>query len=112
MLGVSDGPLLSKKVLRELIQPFDVRVAAAAAFLRDELQRLGIEDRVRVTPVAIDSPTPGRGCSDPSLDCLVVSEDSVRGGEMLNEARRRNGVEPMRVGESVREEGRDEGREG
>ena len=82
LVGMSNGPLLSSKVLPELIKPIDVRVSEVEEFLRD-LKPWIKHEVVPITDVY------GPTAWDEDLECVVVSPETVRGGEMINQERKR-----------------------
>ena len=82
LVGMSNGPLLSSKVLPELIKPIDVRVSEVQAYLEDVNPWIKHEV-VSITDVY------GPTAWDEELECLVVSPETVRGGEKINQERGR-----------------------
>ena len=82
LVGMSSGPLLASKALPELIKPIDVRVSDVQAYLGDIKPWIKHE----VVPITdVYGPT----AWDDELECLVVSPETVRGGEMINQERER-----------------------
>lgn len=80
VVGMSNGPLLSSKILPELIKPIDVRVSEVEAYLGDVKPWIKHE----VVPITdIYGPT----AWDDDLECLVVSPETVRGGLKINQER-------------------------
>ena len=80
VVGMSNGPLLSSKVLPELIKPIDIRVSDVEAYLCDIKPWIKHE----VVPITdIYGPT----AWDDDLECLVVSPETVRGGLKINQER-------------------------
>eukprot|EP00271_Cylindrocystis_brebissonii_P021050 TRINITY_DN733_c0_g5_i1.p1 TRINITY_DN733_c0_g5~~TRINITY_DN733_c0_g5_i1.p1 ORF type:complete len:786 (-),score=146.08 TRINITY_DN733_c0_g5_i1:112-2469(-) len=93
-VGISTGPeLLRRKVLYELIQPFENRRRAVEELLRP----LAEASKVELALTAITKVAPERGATDPGLECIVVSEETQRGAESLNRARLANGVPPLQI---------------
>ena len=74
------------KVLKELIEPYPVRVERLTEFLRD------VRPSLQVEIVALDDPF-GVSVVDRQLQCIVVSEETRRGGEAVN-AKRLENVRP------------------
>ncbi|GJP47617.1 hypothetical protein CLOM_g6799 [Closterium sp. NIES-68] len=98
VVGIADGPLLAGKYLSEMIQPYEQRKEAAEKFLQEELQRQGkASGLVWVEFAPIQAAVPERGGSDPSLDCIVVSEETVGGSAAINKARAANGIALLHV---------------
>lgn len=82
LVGMSSGPLLSSKILPELIKPIDVRVSEVKAYLRDVKPWIKHE----IVPITdVYGPT----AWDEDLECLVISPETVRGGEKINQERQR-----------------------
>ncbi|KAM7381552.1 hypothetical protein PAMA_012409 [Pampus argenteus] len=85
LIGVCDQAMLKKKVLKELIQPYSLRVQRLQEFLED------IKPSLQVEVVPLDDPY-GVSVVDPLLQCIVVSEETRRGGEAVNKKRTENGL--------------------
>ncbi|XP_009894127.1 PREDICTED: bifunctional coenzyme A synthase-like [Charadrius vociferus] len=73
------------KVLAELIEPYEVRAAKLRQFLED------VNPSLRYDIVPLVDPY-GPSVTDPDLQCLVVSEETRRGGEAVNKKRLENGL--------------------
>lgn len=87
-IGVTDGPMLLKKVLRELIQPYDVRVKELRAFLED------VDPTLRYNLERLTDPF-GPSTVMPELECIVTSEETSKGGARVNEVRRSKGLSEL-----------------
>ncbi|KAM6295439.1 bifunctional coenzyme A synthase [Aegotheles albertisi] len=85
LAGVADGDLLRHKVLPELIEPYELRAAKLREFLED------VKPSLRYDIVSLADPY-GPAGTDPDLRCLVVSEETRRGGEAVNKKRLENGL--------------------
>ncbi|XP_028331963.1 bifunctional coenzyme A synthase [Gouania willdenowi] len=85
LIGVCDDAMLKKKVLNELIEPYSVRVQRLREFLHD------IKPVLEVEIVPLDDPF-GPSITDPLLQCIVVSEETKKGGEAVNKKRIQNGL--------------------
>lgn len=72
-----------EKVLKELIQPYSLRVQKLEEFLQDVKPSLNVEI------VPLDDPF-GASIVDPLLQCIVVSEETRKGGEAVNKKRAEN----------------------
>ncbi|XP_075299802.1 LOW QUALITY PROTEIN: bifunctional coenzyme A synthase [Opisthocomus hoazin] len=92
LAGVADGDLLRHKVLPELIEPYEVRAAKLREFLED------VKPSLRYDIVRLVDPY-GPSVTDPDLQCLVVSEETRRGGEAVNKKRLENGLPELAVHE-------------
>ena len=67
----------SDKVLSELIRPTDARIIDVLSFLTDVKPSL----QYKVTPITDPF---GPTLVDEALQCLVVSEETVKGGQLVN----------------------------
>ncbi|XP_057682513.1 bifunctional coenzyme A synthase isoform X2 [Corythoichthys intestinalis] len=85
LIGVCDQGMLKKKVLKELIEPYDLRVEKIQEFLRD------VKPSLQVEIVPLGDPL-GVSVVDPLLRCIVVSEETRKGGEAVNRKRIENGL--------------------
>nr|CAG4651928.1 EOG090X0864 [Triops cancriformis] len=80
-VGVTDGVMLRKKILWELIEPVDQRIRVVEAYLKSTEPNL----LYRVVPITdLYGPT----ATDPELQLLVVSAETVKGGEAVNALRK------------------------
>lgn len=70
-------------MLKELIEPYSVRVQRLHEFLQD------IKPSLQVEIVPLDDPF-GVSITDPLLQCIVVSEETKKGGEAVNVKRAEN----------------------
>ena len=89
-VGVSDLPLLKKKTLRELIEPVELRMANVEDFLHSIKPGLAYD----LFPLQDGF---GASITDPDLQAILVSEESVKGGELCNVKRSEKGMQPMAV---------------
>lgn len=85
LIGVCDQAMLKRKVLKELIQPYSLRVEKLREFLLD------IRPSLQLEIVPLDDPY-GVSVVDPLLECIVVSEETRKGGEAVNKKRIENGL--------------------
>ncbi|XP_053090410.1 bifunctional coenzyme A synthase isoform X1 [Pangasianodon hypophthalmus] len=85
LIGVCDQELLKSKVLKELIEPYSRRVQKLCEFLND------VKPSLQYEIVPLSDPF-GPSVSDPKLQCIVVSEETRRGGEAVNRKRAENGL--------------------
>lgn len=81
--------ILAKK-LRELILPVETRIEEVRQFLTD------IDDSLIYEVVPINDPF-GPTITDPDLDLIVVSAETMKGGAMVNEARKKAGMKELKV---------------
>ncbi|KAK3712966.1 hypothetical protein QZH41_006075 [Actinostola sp. cb2023] len=89
-VGLSDGPLLERKLLKELIQPFEERKRIVEQFVEDI--RPGLQHIVD----SITDPI-GPAGTEPNLRCLIVSKETQNGITFINEARQKNGLQDLEV---------------
>ncbi|XP_069608026.1 bifunctional coenzyme A synthase [Ranitomeya imitator] len=92
LIGVADRELLDNKVLKELIEPYETRVDKMSEFLVDVKPSLGY-DIVRISDPF------GPSITDPELKCIVVSEETQRGGQSVNKRRLENGLDELTIHE-------------
>ncbi|XP_007955947.1 bifunctional coenzyme A synthase [Orycteropus afer afer] len=88
VVGVADKELLKSKLLPELLQPYAVRVEHLSEFLVDIKPSLTFDLIPLLDPY-------GPAGSDPSLEFLVVSEETYRGGMAVNRFRLENDLEEL-----------------
>jgi len=69
--------LYVEKVLNELMQPIDVRLDSVHQFASD------IKPSLQFNAVPITDPF-GPAVTDPQLGCIVVSAETVAGGNSIN----------------------------
>ena len=80
LVGVSRGPLLDKKELKDLVHPISLRT-------RRLFQTLySMRPCVAYQIVPIDDPF-GPSITEPDLQCIVVSKETERGGQSVNKRR-------------------------
>ncbi|KAJ7313637.1 hypothetical protein JRQ81_005202 [Phrynocephalus forsythii] len=90
LVGVSDKDLLENKLLKELILPYDQRVAQLSEFLVDIKPSL----RYEIVPLFDFF---GPSITDSDLKCIVVSEETLKGGLAVNRKRVENGLAELAV---------------
>ncbi|KAM5273395.1 bifunctional coenzyme A synthase [Ctenodactylus gundi] len=88
VVGVADKDLLKSKLLPELLQPYAERVEHLSEFLVDIKPSLTFDIVPLLDPY-------GPAGTDPSLEFLVVSEETYRGGMAVNRFRLENGLEEL-----------------
>ncbi|KAM5134892.1 bifunctional coenzyme A synthase isoform 2-T2 [Mantella aurantiaca] len=92
LIGVADKELLDNKILKELIEPYEKRVDKLSQFLVD------VKPSLRYDIVPISDPY-GPSITDPNLKCIVVSEETHKGGLSVNRRRLENGLKELDVHE-------------
>ncbi|KAM9426114.1 bifunctional coenzyme A synthase isoform 1-T3 [Pholidichthys leucotaenia] len=85
LIGVCDQAMLKKKVLKELIEPYSLRVQRLQEFLQD------VKPSLQVEIMPLNDPF-GVSIVDPLLECIVVSEETRKGGEAVNKKRIESGL--------------------
>ncbi|KAJ8414379.1 hypothetical protein AAFF_G00052490 [Aldrovandia affinis] len=88
VIGLCDSELLKKKVLKELIEPYALRVERLQEFLQD------VKPSLQYEIVPLSEPF-GPSITDSNLQCIVVSEETRRGGEAVNKKRLENGLSEL-----------------
>lgn len=90
-IGVTDGALVARKAGRARLQPYEVRARAAADFARSvRPDGLTVETAPLTDP---DEPTAAE--TDPTVGALVVSAETLPGGQAILAGRARRGVPPL-----------------
>lgn len=89
-VGVTEDNMNRSKLLWELIEPIDIRIQNVKNFLDDICPEL----TKNVVPIT-DPMGPTK--SDPTMDLLVVSEETMRGGNKVNEVRQNNNLNPLDI---------------
>ncbi|KAH8365592.1 hypothetical protein KR093_002424, partial [Drosophila rubida] len=90
VVGVTTSAMTKNKVLPELILPVEQRIDELREFLLD------IDDTLKYEIVPIDDPF-GPTQSDPNLDMIVVSAETLRGGQKVNEIRAKNELRQLDI---------------
>ncbi|RWS08013.1 bifunctional coenzyme A synthase-like protein [Dinothrombium tinctorium] len=87
-IGVTDIEMIRKKVLWELIEPVETRMK----YLREYLEQVDTSVLYKIVP--IHDPF-GPAVEDDALECLVVSEETAKGGIKVNEVRESKAMKPL-----------------
>jgi len=90
IVGVGDGPLLVNKALAELIEPINDRIKKVQDFLTD------VKPTLQLDVVAINDMFGPTGW-DPDIDCLVVSKETAKGGDIINSERQKKVLAYTRI---------------
>lgn len=89
-IGVTDINLIQTKKLWELIEPLEARMNSVSNFLKD----INPDLDYHIFPLQdVYGPTK----DDPKFQLIVVSEETLRGANKINEKRVDNGFDPMDV---------------
>ncbi|CAH0563565.1 unnamed protein product [Brassicogethes aeneus] len=89
-VGVTEENMLQTKTLWELIEPIEVRTEKVADFLHDVCSDLKYEI------VPINDPY-GPSINDPGMGLIVVSQETLKGAEKINEIRKQKNLQPLEV---------------
>ncbi|KAJ8941748.1 hypothetical protein NQ314_010285 [Rhamnusium bicolor] len=89
-VGVTEENMLHTKILWELIEEIDVRVKSVVDFLKD------ICPELKYNIIPISDPF-GPAIMDPSMELIVVSKETVKGGEKINEIRQQKNLNPLKI---------------
>ncbi|XP_067144110.1 bifunctional coenzyme A synthase [Centruroides vittatus] len=90
VVGVTDGAMLKKKILWELIKPIDQRISALKEFLTD------IDPTISYNIVPIYDPF-GPSIEVPGYDCIIVTEETLKGGYRVNEERKKRNMPELKI---------------
>jgi len=89
-VGISDGPLLEKKAYKEMLESFEVRKQNLSSFLNVLSPNI---HQCLFPLLDVNGPT----TTDPTLDCLVVSDETKDATGSINKEREKNGIPPLQV---------------
>lgn len=87
-IGVADGQLLKRKVLKELMLPLSDRIQQLTDFLTD------IDSCVEFNIVRIDD-FMGPTAHDPTMEMIIVSEETKKGVPLINQHRKEKGLNEL-----------------
>ena len=90
LVGVTDAPMLVNKTGAEVIEPLDLRNAMVTDFLTS------VKPQLVVDSVGISDPF-GPSIVEKSLSCIVVSQETLKGGQAVNKRRVQNGLDELAV---------------
>lgn len=91
IVGVTGQQLLEKKKFPECLEPLQVRIDRTIAFINRVLQPSVRYDIYEINDVC----GPTGFVSD--IDCLIVSQESAKGGDYVNNYRRERGLSLLKV---------------
>lgn len=90
VVGVTDANMIKSKTLWELIAPVDERITKVREYLNEVNPNL----TYHVVPISdIYGPT----IIEKDLDCIVVSQETIRGGQKINQARSEKGWPELKM---------------
>lgn len=79
-VGVTEENMIHNKILWELIEDVNVRMKNVSDFLTDICPEVSCE----VVPI---SDIFGPSITDPTMEMIIVSKETIRGGEKINESK-------------------------
>ncbi|KAI8371687.1 uncharacterized protein BYT42DRAFT_581121 [Radiomyces spectabilis] len=88
VIGVTDDSMLKSKKYRELIAPIDERIKAVHQYLQS------VRSNLVYDVVPISDPF-GPTVTDASIDGLVCSQETIKGGHAVNEERQKKEFQPL-----------------
>lgn len=77
-IGVTSDEMISKKDAKEILQPFSLRYQLVEQFLRDIGYTKGLD-------IAILNGVAGRAATSTELTALIITEETLKGGNFVNE---------------------------
>ncbi|PSC70801.1 DNA topoisomerase I [Micractinium conductrix] len=89
-VGITADALLASKKNRDLLEPYEERLAAAVGYM----QLLNPGATVTAGPLS-DPQEPPICATDPDFDAIVVSEETVPGAHAINQVRAHRGYLPL-----------------
>ncbi|KAF9926876.1 hypothetical protein FBU30_003636 [Linnemannia zychae] len=88
--GVTDDSMLKTKKFKEFMEPLNKRIETVERFLRIIKRDLVYE----VVPI---SDVYGPTITDDKLQALMVSKETLKGGELVNQERKKRGLPPLTI---------------
>ncbi|ELU10151.1 hypothetical protein CAPTEDRAFT_149109 [Capitella teleta] len=89
-IGVTDGPMIESKTLHDLIEPTTTRISTVKSLISD------IRPSITSDVVPIIDPF-GPSIVKPDIECLVVSDETLRGGNAVNKKRVEKGLQEVEI---------------
>ncbi|KAI8331456.1 hypothetical protein BD560DRAFT_415709 [Blakeslea trispora] len=90
VVGVTDDCMLTKKAHKELIAPTSQRVE----YVKNYMQTVKRDIDYHIVPITDPF---GPTATDPTIDALVVSKETLKGGDLVNNEREMRGLPPLEL---------------
>uniref|UniRef100_A0A0A1XAQ6 Bifunctional coenzyme A synthase n=1 Tax=Zeugodacus cucurbitae TaxID=28588 RepID=A0A0A1XAQ6_ZEUCU len=90
VVGVTTNQMNKSKILPELILPVETRISEIRDFLTE------IDASLQYEVVPINDPF-GPTQTDPNMDLIVVSAETLKGGHKVNEIRAKKNLRPLEI---------------
>lgn len=89
-IGVTSNEMLKVKDKEYILQPFEQRVEK----VKKIINLIGFDKKIEVSEI---KDTLGGTGNDKNLEALVVTEETLKGGELVNQTRKKNNLKPVDI---------------